>query len=305
VSELHPQARQLLAAVATRAAAPITELDVETARRQALADLPLAGESVAVDDVEDVQVDALRLRIYRPPPRPRTALVFLHGGGWVTGGLDLADPQCRALASACRAVVVSVDYRLAPEHPYPAGLEDAWRAVRWTLDHAAELGVDADRVAIGGDSAGGNLAAAACLLARDHGTPRIAAQVLIYPVTDRACATPSWRRYGNGFWLDRAEMEWYWARYLRHPDDAAAPYVSVLRCADLTGLPPALVYTAGCDPLRDEGEAYAARLVAAGVPTYARRFPGQLHGFFSCAAVVDAAAELAADVGAWLPAAAQ
>jgi acetyl esterase len=296
VSELHPQARRLLAAVAAGGGLPES---VEAARRQALADLPLAGDPVAVAEVADADARGVPVRVYRPAGAPALAIVFLHGGGWVTGCRALADPQCRALAAACDAVVVSVEYRLAPEHPYPAGLEDCLAVVGW----ASELGLA--RVAVAGDSAGGNLATATCLLARDRGGPAIAAQVLIYPVTDRLAATASWDRYGEGFWLDRAEMEWYWAHYLRRPSDADDRYVSVLRCPDLAGLPPALVYTAGCDPLRDEGEAYAARLVCAGVPTYARRFEGHVHGFFSCAGVLDAAAELVADVARWLPAAAQ
>lgn len=303
MTELHPQARALLEAVAARDEPPIEGLGVEEARRRALADLALAGKPVPVARVRDVDADDVPLRTYTPPGSPPfPGIAFIHGGGWVTGSRDLADPQCRALARACQAVVLSIEYRLAPEHPYPAGLRDCHSAMTWAVAHADELGLEPSRLVVAGDSAGGNLATASCLLARDSGGPSIAGQLLIYPVVDRSADTRSWEAFGRDHWLTRSEMEWYWEQYLHRASDAQEPHVSVLRCADLTGLPPALVYTAGCDPLRDEGEAYASRLVAAGVPTYGRRFTGQLHGFFSCASVVDAASELVRDASIWLTA---
>ncbi|HWH32631.1 MAG TPA: alpha/beta hydrolase, partial [Egibacteraceae bacterium] len=195
----------------------------------------------------------------------------------------------RMLANRARAVVVSVGYRLAPEHPYPAALEDALAAVTWAADEADALGADGGRLAVAGDSSGGNLAAAACLWARDHGGPTIAAQCLVYPVTDLEPDDGSWREFGQGANLDAGDMEWFNANYAADPRRRAEPYASPLRAPDLSGLPPAIVATASHDILRDQGEAYARRLEGAGVAVFARRYEGLVHGFFRFSEVSPAA----------------
>src|SRR5581483_3719120 len=199
----------------------------------------------------------------------------LHGGGWVLGSLETHDALCRSLARAVPAVVVAVDYRLAPEHKFPAAAEDAYAAPAW------EIGADARRVAVGGDSAGGNLAAVVSLMARDRGGPRLAHQLLVYPATDAGLEHASMRENADGYWLTRDMMAWFWNLYLGGARDGGSPLASPLRAQDLRGLPPATVITAEFDPLRDEGEAYAARLRAAGVPVDLRRWDGMIHGFFA------------------------
>jgi acetyl esterase len=227
------------------------------------------------------------LRLYRPAAdEPLPAILYFHGGGFVIGSLDTHDGTCRALANASGCAVVSVDYRLAPEHRFPAAPEDCWAALAWVAKEGAALGVDGARLAVAGDSAGGNLAATAALLARARG-PALRYQLLVYPVTDHAFDTPSYRENGEGYFLSAAMMRWFWQQYLEDAGQGADPLASPLRATELAGLPPALVVTAEYDPLRDEGEAYAARLRAAGVPTELRRFPGQIHGFFSMFDVMD------------------
>jgi acetyl esterase len=239
-------------------------------------------EVTAVDRTVPGPAGPIPIRIYTPagtPPFP--GLVFLHGGGWVIGSIDSHDVPCRILAHRGGAVVVAVDYRLAPEHPFPAAPEDAWAAARWVGEHAAELAIDPARLAVGGDSAGGNLSAVVALMARDRGGPRLAHQFLVYPATDAGLDTPSCRDNADGYFLTLAGMRWFWSHYLATPADGENPYASPLRAPDLRGLPPALVQTAEFDPLRDEGEAYAERLRAAGVPVTLTRYPGTIHGFMS------------------------
>jgi acetyl esterase len=231
----------------------------------------------------------LPVRVYTPegePPFP--IVVFFHGGGWVVGTLDTYDPLCRALAAAVPAVVVSADYRLAPEHRWPAAVEDAYAATLWASRNAAVLGGAQHRLAVAGDSAGGNLAAVVALGARDRGGPQVAFQLLVYPVLDAAADTASYREHAEGFYLTAAGMRWYWDHYLG-PADGAAPDASPLRAAFLGGLPPALVIGAEHDILRDEGEAYVARLRDAGVAATASRYPGVVHGFFRWRAVTPVA----------------
>ncbi len=218
-----------------------------------------------------------------PPPRP--LLVYLHGGGWTIGDLDTHDGPCRFLAAHSGAAVLSVDYRLAPEHPFPAAVEDALAAFGWAAESAAEIGADPARIAVGGDSAGGNLAAAVSLLARDGGGPRPAMQALVYPVTDAIGGQRSRDLFAAGFLLTKADMDWFERHYLPEPPMFEDPRVSVLRAADHSGLPPAYVATAGFDPLRDEGEAYAERMRAAGVKVALRRHPGLIHGFANMTAI--------------------
>jgi len=241
----------------------------------------------AIGLVKDLTADSplgsIPLRLYRPAGVPADtrlpALVYFHGGGWVIGDLDTHDVLCRQLTAEAGVSVVSVDYRLAPEHKFPAAVDDAWAATRWVVAHAAELNVDADRLAVGGDSAGGNLAAVVALLARDQGGPPIRLQVLLYPVTDSNVETGSYRDFADGFLLTRESMQWFFNHYVNTEADAADWRLSPLRAPSLAGLPPALIVTAGFDPLRDEGEAYAKRLREAGVCVDAVCYGGMIHGF--------------------------
>jgi acetyl esterase/lipase len=233
----------------------------------------------------------IRARFYLPrDDRPSPAIVYFSGGGWVLGSLDTVDPICRRLANAVPCAVVSVEYRRAPEHRFPAALEDCFAATSWVAQHGASLGLDSDRVAVGGASAGGNLAAAVALLARERGGPRLAFQLLVYPLVDHA-ATASAREALDDPFLGPEDVAWCWSHYLAEPVDGDSPFASPLRAADLEGLPPALVVTAEHDPLRDEGELYAERLRGAGVPTELVRFEGMVHGFFSRPDRLDAAVE--------------
>ncbi len=214
-----------------------------------------------------------------PASVPTPLLVYYHGGGWVIGDLDTHDGVCRFLAAAAGTAVLSIGYRLAPEHPFPAPVEDAWAGFSWAAANAAALGADPARIAVGGDSAGGNLAAVVSLLAREGGGAIPAMQLLIYPVTDSAEDPRSRQLFAEGFFLTKADMDQFERAYLPPGTDATDPRISVLQAPDLSGLPPAYVATAGFDPLRDEGEAYALRLREAGVPTALRRYSGLVHSF--------------------------
>ncbi|MCY4223095.1 MAG: alpha/beta hydrolase, partial [Thiotrichales bacterium] len=217
------------------------------------------------------------------------SLVYFHGGGHVIGSPDTHDATARNLCNGAGCVVMSVDYRLAPEHKFPAAAEDAFAAVHWCATHGAEIGVDPRRIAVGGDSAGGNLAAVAALMAREAGGPAIRLQVLVYPVTDYACDTASYHIWATGYVLEAASMRWYRDHYLRDEADRRDWRAAPLRAADLSGLPPAFVLTAQCDVLHDEGEAYAQRLRAAGVEVEYHRCDGMIHGFFTMAPAIDGA----------------
>jgi acetyl esterase len=247
----------------------------------------------AVDEVEiPGPAGALAARRYIPPGAEAGSaplLVYFHGGGWVIGDLDTHDSPCRFLAAHSGAHLLAIDYRLAPEHPFPAAAEDAFAAYAWAQANAPGLGCDPARVGIGGDSAGANLAAATCLLARDEELPPPAMQMLIYPVTETARELPSRRTFGDGFLLTRPDMDFFEDRYLPPGADRADPRVSVLRAADLAGLPPAYVATAGFDPLRDEGEAYALRMREAGVRVTLRRHPGLVHTYANLTAICPSA----------------
>jgi len=208
-------------------------------------------------------------------------LVYFHGGGWVLGDLDTHDGTCRTLAKLIGGIVISVDYRLAPEHKFPVPLDDCYAAATWAVDNAASIGGDPRRVAVGGDSAGGNLTACVALKARDEGKPRLVHQLLVYPVTDARFDTASYRDNAEGYFLSRADMQWFWNHYLGKPEDATNPYAAPLRSTDFRGLPSATIITAEYDPLRDEGESYGKRLKEAGVPVDVKRYDGVIHGFFS------------------------
>ncbi|HTY19110.1 MAG TPA: alpha/beta hydrolase [Myxococcota bacterium] len=266
--------------------------------------MPLPGEPVARIENRTIPGPggALPVRVYTPeaarPPAP--AVVYFHGGGWVIGSPDTHDNLCRALANRARAVVVSVDYRLAPEHHFPAAAEDCYAAAGWVADHAAEIGADGARLAVAGDSAGGNLAAVVALMARNLGGPALRQQTLIYPVTNADFETPSYRDNAEGYMLTRDAMRWFWDHYVPDRARRSDPYASPL-CAEKFGeLPPALVVTAEYDPLRDEGEAYAARLAEAGVPSQLSRYDGQIHGFVSMFELLDAGQRAVEQIGSAL-----
>jgi acetyl esterase len=243
----------------------------------------------------------IKLRIYTPVGRgPFPLMVFFHGSGFVLCSLDTHDGMCRNLAAGIGCVVVSVDYRLAPEHKFPAGPDDCLAATRWAAAYAAELGADASRIMVSGDSAGGNMAAVTALRVRDEGGPALCGQMLLYPVTDyHTPGTPSYVENADGYGLTRDTMEWFWGHYLADAADAAHPHASPLRAPDLAGLPAAYIVSAEYDPLRDEAERYGERLRAAGVPTEITRRAGMNHGFLFWVGVVDAADASMREACAW------
>ena len=244
----------------------------------------------------------LRLRIYTPSrPGPNPLVVFFHGSGFVVCSLDTHDGMCRRLCHGAACVVVSVDYRLAPEARFPAATEDCLFATKWAADHAAELGADPARIVVAGDSAGGNLAAVTALRVRDEGGPRLSGQLLIYPMTDyHAPGTASLAENASGYGLTRDAVMWFWGHYLGPAGDPAHPHAAPMRAADLARLPPAFVITAEFDPLRDEGELYGARLQAAGVPTQVVRWDGVNHGFLGWTGWVRKADAAMAEACSWL-----
>ncbi len=231
----------------------------------------------------------LLARIYKPKGNgPFPVLVYFHGGGWVIATLDTYDASCRALTNAANCMVISVAYRQAPEYKFPAAAEDAYAATQWVISNATQLGGDSSRVAVGGESAGGNLAAVTCLIARDRGGKMPVHQMLVYPVTNYAFDTPSYQENANAKPLSRAMMQWFWGHYLNNESDGSNPYASPLR-AELQGLPPATIITAEIDPLRSEGQAYAQRLRQAGSSVRATNYSGVTHEFFGAGAVVSKA----------------
>ena len=284
----------------------VTVAEARAAHAEESARLSGAGEPVA--EVRDLVIPGpagdLPARVYRSETRgePPGVLAYFHGGGWCLGTLDSFDAVCRALANAARAMVVSVDYRLAPEHPYPAAVEDAEASTRWLAAHAPGLGGDPGRLAIGGDSAGGNLAAIVARRLRDAGGPPLRFQALIYPALDAARDTASYGENAEGYGLTAASMRRWWDMYLGGAD-RLHPDASPVRADDLAGLPPAFVLTVDKDPLRDEGEEYAHALEAAGVPVTLRRYDGAIHGFFRWQGASRLSREAVAEVGAALRAA--
>jgi acetyl esterase len=229
-------------------------------------------------------------------------MVFFHGGGWVIGDLDSHDVVCRKLADEGQFIVISVDYRLAPEHKFPAAVDDAIAATKWIADNARQLGVDASRLVVGGDSAGGNLAAVVAISARDGDGPAIAGQLLIYPAVDFAMTHPSQSEPETSILLTHSVIKWFRDHYLNGAADVGDWRASPARARTLIGLPPAYVLTAGGDPLRDEGDEYARRLKEAGVAVTYRTFPGQFHGFFTMGKLLQQANIAASEIGAWLKA---
>jgi len=241
------------------------------------------GEQQPVAKVEDRSMPGpdgqIPIRVYTPEGRrPLPVLVYFHGGAFTLGSIASEDPVCRVLANGADCIVVSVEYRLAPEHKFPAGIEDCYTATKWVSDHAPDLHGDPTRLAVAGTSAGGNMAAVVALMSRDRGSPPLAYQLLMYPVTNCAFDTASYQECGEGYMLTRDSMIWNWKLYLQSEADGHNPYASPLQAKDLRGLPPALVITAEYDPLRDEGEAYALRMKKAGVSASYKRYEGMLHG---------------------------
>ncbi len=300
---LDPQVARFLQAEAEASAEPTSSL-AEQRRQAEQTALAQAGAPEEVTSIEDRLLrgpaGALPIRIYVPvgaAQGPFPVLVYFHSGGWVFGSIEAHDPVCRALANHARCLVVSVGYRLAPEHPFPAAPEDCYTATAWVAEHAHEINADSARIAVGGDSAGGNLAAVVALMARDRQGPALCYQVMIYGETDYyEPGTASYATYREGYGLTREEMIWFWDQYLARPEDRLHPYAAPLRAPDLSGLPPTLMITAEYDPVRDEAEHYAQRLQQAGVPVQLSRYPGMIHGFFRMFALFEQSHQALAEV---------
>ena len=301
---LHPV---IQAALSSAAGLPAYDaLPIEQARAQAKLGYPARKQPVPVGEVLNLNIagpgGALALRIYRPVGQaPSPVIVFFHGSGFVILDLDTHDDICRRLCAGASCVVVSVDYRLAPEHKFPAAPDDCLAATRWVAEHAGEFGGDASRMAVAGDSAGGCLAAVTAQRIRDEGGPPLQGQLLWYPVTDYPTATPnSYLAYGSGFGLTQAGIQWYWDQYLEDPSAASHPHASPLRAVSTAGLPSAYVLVAEFDVLRDEGEAFARRMVEGGVETVTRRWAAMNHGFLKYTGVIEDADAAMADACDWL-----
>ena len=300
-TQLEPPAEQLLLNIKAQGFPGWAFLTIAQARTMLASMRPLAGELEAVARVEDLLIPAdpdIPVRVYLPDvARPMPIVVYFHAGGWVGGSCDDIDTPVRALANRSGCAVVSVNYRLAPEHKYPAALQDCYVAVQWASTHGERFGWDGRRLAVVGDSAGGNLAAAVALRARDEGGPAIRSQVLIYPVLDHNYDNESYRQFGSSWGvLTRTDMVWFHCHYLSHPDQLDLPYVSPGRCSDLSGLPEALLIVPELDPLRDEALQYARRLQEAGVSAEAKVYTGTIHGFWQLGAVLDHGRQAIQDV---------
>jgi acetyl esterase len=294
---LDPQAKALLDQLASLDGPKLEDLSPAEAREVfkafgAMFPVPEVARTQAFKvPVDGGEIDA---HVFWPmggsETEPLPVLVWFHGGGWTVGDLSSSDATAAELANASGCVVVNVDYRLAPEHPFPIPLEDCYAAVQWVVDRSGDLAVEPRRLAVGGDSAGGNLAAAVCLTARELGGPDIRFQLLVYPAVDARMSYPSFRENAEGYFLTASTMEWFWRNYVGSADPEE-PMLSPLYAKELAGLPPALVITAEFDPLRDEGEAYAERLRQAGVLAHASQYDGMIHGFLALTSVFDAGAK--------------
>jgi acetyl esterase len=270
---------------------------VEQAREENLEGVPIVtGPPRPMARVEEMTIPGpageMPARLYvalGAPQPPQPLLVYYHGGGWVIGDLETHDGVCRFLAEFAGCRVLSIDYRLAPEHPFPAPVEDAFAAFHWAAEHAADLGVDPARIAVGGDSAGANLSTGICLQTRERGGPQPAMQLLLYPPTDVVGEQPSRETFAEGFLLTRNDMRWFEDHYLPDGCDPEDPRASMMRAPDVSGLPPAYVATAGFDPLRDEAEIYAQRMREAGVKVALQRYPSLIHGFANLTAICPSA----------------
>lgn len=281
--EPHPQVQSMLEGLELP---PRPALSVAGARDALnavlIADEPAEPVGAVTEYPIPVNDGEITVRAYRPAgDGPFPILVYFHGGGWVRGNIDTHDDLCRSITNAADCVVLSVDYRRSPEHRFPVPFDDAYAATEWAAEYGAVVGGDPDRLAVGGDSAGGNLAAAVSLRARDSGGPPLVYQLLLYPITDYAFDTESYHENAEGYMLTRRGMQWYWDHYLERDLDGRHPYASPLQARSLEGLPPAMVLTAGYDPLRDEGAAYADRLRDADVDVRHEHFDDMLHAFVS------------------------
>ena len=300
---LHSQCKAFLDQLASMGGTPLHEMTPLEARGMALPP-DLGGPEQPVHRVVDRTVPGpagrIPVRIYTPTSAARLpGLVYFRGGGFVLGTLDSCDRACRDLAHLAGRVVVSVDYRLAPEHPFPAAVDDAYAATKYVIENASEFGIDAGQVAVGGESAGGNLAAVTALRCRQSVSPAPAFQLLIYPLVDFADDSPSMREFASGHFITSDLLAYFERHYLKTPEARRHHEASPLH-ADLRGLPPAFVMTAECDPLRDQGEAYARRLEQAGVPVTSKRYEGMIHPFFSLAGIIDGGRTAIADAAAAL-----
>jgi acetyl esterase len=307
---LHPQVLAIRDRLRRDRVPHLSTLSLEQARAADRAAAAAGtGQAEPVTEVRQAEIPGpagrIPARVYRPAGAgPLPVLVYFYGGGWSLGTLDTCDGVCRMITNAADCVTVAIGYRLAPEHKFPAAVQDCHAGARWVASHAAELGADATRLAVGGDSSGGNLAAAVALLARDSdGGPAIAHQLLVYPNTDYQADTSSMREIADDYFFNPSSVRWYWGMYLAEPEDGRSPLASPLRAADVSGLPPATVITAEYDPLRDEAEQYAAKLEAAGVPAEIIRYDGMMHGFFTMVAALDTAREAVLEAAARLRAA--
>lgn len=311
MTDLNDQARQVLDMIAASGLPPLDEMPADQARIAAAAafaqlSTPKGDDVVARNLTAAGPAGTLTLRLYRPADVPDVSdgvlpvLIYFHGGGWVICDLDTHDVVCRRLCAASGCAVVSVDYRLAPEHKFPAAVEDAYAAVEWVATNAEALGINPKRIAVGGDSAGGNLAAVVSLMARDRGGPAIVHQLLLYPVTQMGAETDSYTRNGDGYFLTRPLMQWFFNHYLRSEADAADWRASPLNAERHDGLPPATIVVCGFDPLLDDGVRYAEALKAAGVESELVRYDRQIHGFLNMDAVIPEAAECLQRMGSTL-----
>lgn len=290
---IDPIVKGLLDQMAQNPAPKLWELPPKEGRGVYLAmNQLLEPQDVPIGRSEDMTApgpaEPIPVRVYTPMGAGNVvpALVYFHGGGFVIGNRDTHDALCRQLANESGFRVVSVDYRLAPEHPFPAAVEDAFAAVQWVEAKAAELGIDPNSIAVGGDSAGGNLAAVVCQLAKAKGSPAISFQLLIYPTTQARADTPSMKSFSQGYLLEKQSMDWFFDCYIPKGTDLSDPRLSPLLAADLSGLPRAYVVTAGFDPLKDEGRAYADKLNRAGVAAVHADYPDMIHGFFNMSGVL-------------------
>jgi acetyl esterase len=289
---LHPQCKAFLDMIEAAGGPGLNELPLDEARKVPYQMIELGGAEEPVAQVDTRVIPGpvqIPVRVYRPSlATDLPALMYFHGGGFVICNLDTHDRLCRSLANASGCAVVSVDYRLAPEHKFPAAVEDAYSATRYVAEHAAEFGIDPNRIAVAGASAGANLATVVTLMARDRGGPGLKFQLLIYPVSDfTEHATESRREYGKGYFLDEELMDWFADQYFAPETERHQPYASPIKASDLRGLPPAFVITGECDPLRDQGEAYADKMRSAGVSVVLKRYEGMIHPFLSLAGIVD------------------
>jgi acetyl esterase len=296
---IDPTAQFILTALAKQGVKSFEQLSIAEARGIIDTFPQLQNAPEPVEQVEELALDGVPLRVYRPVGANGSAILYTHGGGWIGGHLDVCDEPVRALANETGAVVVATTYRLAPEARFPAQPDDVFAALQWLHANAARLGVDPRRVALVGDSAGGNLMAVTAIRARDAGLP-VAAQVLVYPVIDRRCGGASKTECAEGYLISRAAVDWFWDHYLARPEDIASPLASPLNAADLSGLPPALVLTAEYDPSRDEAIEYCNALAAAGNDARHVPLPGLIHGAFWMSGAIPRASEVLAAIGEFL-----